>query len=599
MALDGPRLLVCHEGDFTIGGWNTGGAGLWEIVGGLWRLQAHLVPTILHPDDPTFSVSAEAALSGDVAALGGAGAAFVFERVAGSWVNTLRVDPDAPPASGAGCYFDVALDGDTLVVGDAYHSSVLEGAGAVHVWVRVAGSWTPEATLASPSPAEDEWFGEAVALSGDRLVVLAPGSGMARVFERAAGAWTLADELVTGRPDWLYDGDVALSGDVALVSVKGVAVDAWAWTGADWIREARIPNPAVGMLEFGRKVAVSGDTAAIGAPDGDSYQGAVYIWNRRGASWVLHERLTPTVPPWLDFVDSFGWSVALDGNVVACGALGSLGPEDDSGAAFVSDASCFVDDDGDGISNRDDTCPQVADPAQLDGDGDSIGDACDNCVGSWNPDQSDADSDGVGDACDVCPGVADAGQEDADADGLGDACDTCTDEDGDGFGDPALPANTCAPDSCPGVANPLQEDLDGDGLGDHCDDDVDGDGHAAVTDCDDRAPGSWAAATEVTGLLMSWAGVEVTLAWDPQDVATGPDVRYDVIQGPFPWDPADPWGNTTCAARMLQPSTLTYDPGPNGWFMVRARNACGIGSWGDSTADPDPRDRLDLVSPCP
>ena len=45
----------------------------------------------------------------------------------------------------------------------------------------------------------------------------------------------------------------------------------------------------------------------------------------------------------------------------------------------------------------------------------------------------------------------------------------CTDNDGDGYGDPDLPGNTCPPDNCPGLYNPDQLDSDGDGLGDSCD----------------------------------------------------------------------------------------------------------------------------------
>jgi hypothetical protein len=40
-------------------------------------------------------------------------------------------------------------------------------------------------------------------------------------------------------------------------------------------------------------------------------------------------------------------------------------------------------------------------------------------------------------------------------------------------------------------------------------------------------------------------------------------------------------------------------PGEAVWHLVRARNSCGAGSYGDSGEDPDPRDGLDASGPCP
>jgi len=127
------------------------------------------------------------------------------------------------------------------------------------------------------------------------------------------------------------------------------------------------------------------------------------------------------------------------------------------------------DGDADGVGDHCDDCYLVPDPAQADTDGDERGDACDDCPLVSNPDHYDRDGDHVGDACDTCPDVPDPVAADDDGDGMGDACDDCTDPDGDGFGNPGLPATTCATDNCPTVANPGQEDIDDDLHGDACD----------------------------------------------------------------------------------------------------------------------------------
>jgi hypothetical protein len=164
--------------------------------------------------------------------------------------------------------------------------------------------------------------------------------------------------------------------------------------------------------------------------------------------------------------------------------------------------SCDIctDTDGDGFGNPgfpantcpDDNCPDTYNPDQGDADSDGFGDVCDtctdtdgdgfgnpgypvntcpddNCPNAYNPDQEDSDFDAVGDSCDNCPLLANPLQEDADFDGIGDSCDTCTDTDGDGYGNPNFPANTCPDDNCPYIYNPDQLDSDGDGIGDACD----------------------------------------------------------------------------------------------------------------------------------
>jgi YHS domain-containing protein len=83
--------------------------------------------------------------------------------------------------------------------------------------------------------------------------------------------------------------------------------------------------------EFGNTVAMSGNTAIIGAPYKNSYHGAAYVFTCSGTpcTWTQQQELTAA-----DGArgDVFGYSVAVSGNTVIIGAIGKNSPR---GAAYV------------------------------------------------------------------------------------------------------------------------------------------------------------------------------------------------------------------------------------------------------------------------
>ncbi len=216
--------------------------------------------------------------------------------------------------------------------------------------------------------------------------------------------------------------------------------------------------------------------------------------------------------------------------------------------------------DGDGVSDRNDLCPAVADVAQGDLDRDARGDACDDdddgdgYADGDDPDPrdlavtpSDRDGDSTGDAHDSCPDSYDPAQTDTDRDGTGDACDG--DDDGDGYADAdERTGNQSNPldarsqpqdrdgdgvsdrnDVCPAVADAAQGDLDRDGRGDACDDDDDGDGYA---DADDPAPRDGAVTpADRDGDATGDAHDSCPDDYDPTQLDTDRDGRGDVCDG--------------------------------------------------------------------
>ena len=150
------------------------------------------------------------------------------------------------------------------------------------------------------------------------------------------------------------------------------------------------------------------------------------------------------------------------------------------------------DDDGDGQPDATDNCPLDDNPNQDDTDQDTVGDVCDICANT-PPDSIvitdpysplygcvDNDGDGINNDLDQCPDTPDGnpvnneGCTDTDGDSVPDTddqcpntpdgdpvnTDGCTDTDGDSVPD--------TEDSCPNVPNLDQEDSDGNGIGDAC-----------------------------------------------------------------------------------------------------------------------------------
>jgi hypothetical protein len=307
------------------------------------------------------------ALSGDTAVVGApfhdtsgksnAGAAYVFTRTGGVWTAPLQL---AAGDGAAGDQFgsSVAVSGDTALVGAQMHGTGgTAAAGAAYVFTRSGGSWTQQAKLTALVPAAYDFFGEVVALSSDtalvgasnHTVVGADGAGAAYVFTRSGGSWTQQQRLTAAAPAAgdLFGDAVALSGDTALVGApyhdaagapEVGAAYVFTRSGGSWTQQAELSaSDAAGQDQFGVAVALSGDTALVGALNHDSggveNAGAAYVFTRSGASWTQQATLTAADGA---AQDDLGFSVALSGERALVGSFGhdATGLEH-AGAAYV------------------------------------------------------------------------------------------------------------------------------------------------------------------------------------------------------------------------------------------------------------------------
>jgi hypothetical protein len=270
----------------------------------------------------------------------------------------------------------VAISGNTVAVGAPFEASGASGidgdqsddskggAGAVYVFVKTDGEWSQQAYVKASNPDVGDWFGNAVALDGDTLVVGAPfesspstgidgpqgngaaSSGAVYVFVRTGTTWSQQAYIKASNTDAgdLFGTSVDLDGDTLVVGATGEAslaagvngdqsndlaagagaVYVFTRSGTTWTQQAYVKaSNTQGSDRFGASVSVSRDFLAVGAPDEDSdaegingnqvsdlspSSGAVYVFSRTGTEWEqsAYVKASNTGPG-----DQFGLAVGI------------------------------------------------------------------------------------------------------------------------------------------------------------------------------------------------------------------------------------------------------------------------------------------------
>lgn len=236
----------------------------------------------------------------------------------------------------------VALDGDTLLVGAALgDSGTAPDTGAAYVFTQDGtGNWTQQAKLVPTSGGNGVSFGWAVALDGDTAAVGASGddevaadSGAVYVFTRTGGSWSLQQKLVADDSVTLdlFGYSVALEGDTLLVGAWRSAQAASTGGGSAyvftrdgtgaWTQQAKLTaSDGFNADGFGYRVALSGDSLLVGAVGSAWDNGSAYVFVRgAGGAWTEQAKLVAADGSCADY---FGSAVALRGDTALVGALG-------------------------------------------------------------------------------------------------------------------------------------------------------------------------------------------------------------------------------------------------------------------------------------
>jgi hypothetical protein len=218
----------------------------------------------------------------------------------------------------------VALDGETLAVGAPGESSCATGingnqqnpagcghSGAVYVFKRTNGIWAQQAYVKASNTQASDLFGSKVALSGNMLAAAA--------FNEASCATGINGDQTNN----------ACSGAGAVyvfTQINGI------WSQQAYVKPSNTEVTDVVKDNFGRGLALDGDTLAVGAPfenscatgiNGDQtnnacgQSGAVYVFTRSNGVWSQQAYVKASNT---DALDNFGVSVALKGETLVVGA---------------------------------------------------------------------------------------------------------------------------------------------------------------------------------------------------------------------------------------------------------------------------------------
>ena len=313
---------------------------------------ATLLHTIDNPNAYSTSDSDEfgksVAISGDYAIVGAtgeddgaswSGIAYIFNVVTGSLIHTLR----NPESNKSENYYgwSVAMSGNYAIVSAANEET---SSGKAYIYNVTTGALVH--TLDNPNDYDDGYkpavdhFGYSVAMSGNYAIVSAiyendaggNNSGKAYIFDVTTGlrVHTLnnPNDYGTSYNDEFGWG-VAMSGNYAIVGAPFDAPGGKAYvfdvtTGA-LIHTLDNPNDS-GTSDgdsFGKSVAISGNYAAVGAPnedkpDGTTNSGVVYVFNVTTGA-LVHTLVNQNIVG-NSINDSFGSSISMDNYVIFVGA---------------------------------------------------------------------------------------------------------------------------------------------------------------------------------------------------------------------------------------------------------------------------------------
>jgi hypothetical protein len=240
-------------------------------------------------------------------------------------METELVAENPAPADGDFFGWDVALDGDTAVVGSPYSENSLS-TGYAHVFVQDNGTWSHQATLVRSMTPGNANVGYGVGIDAERIIVGNRLDLSATVWKRTGATWT--EQITWAAGAGRFGESTEIQGDDAVIGAPlSSKVFAARYDDGTWSEqpvELDIPDGTIGGVRLGCDVDVDGGWIIAGAYL--SHKAHLWQWNNDTDIWDHHSELFGVEG------DNFGTACDLDG---ARAVVGARAAGNDDGKATI------------------------------------------------------------------------------------------------------------------------------------------------------------------------------------------------------------------------------------------------------------------------
>jgi len=242
----------------------------------------------------------------------------------------------------------LSIDGEYIVVGanTKDKSDVEKDVGSVYLFKIENDEVSQIAKIVADDSAKNDNFGTVVSLSGDYIAVGVPNIETAYLFKRESdddnNVTQVAKFMAKDSAENDFFGEaIAINGNYVLVgapnedTTEDNAGSSYLFKIADddikQIAKIQIENPEENDY-FGDAVSIDGDYFVIGAVGKESYKGKAYLFKRKSDSENDIEQMETLTAQNAIVDDGFGASVSINNNIIVIGATGT---EKDAGNIYI------------------------------------------------------------------------------------------------------------------------------------------------------------------------------------------------------------------------------------------------------------------------